>query len=378
MDELIRRFDAIADGDLMLCPGRGLAYQRDMSIRVPVDYFAKCHQYDGTEIAARLNKARVAFVAKHAGERRAVDIGIGDGAFIRARPGTCGIDTDPQAAAWLRERELWADDLSRFTVFTMWDVIEHCEQPGLYFRALPEAGWLFCCLPIFDTVTRIRLSKHYRPGEHLYYFTERGFLNWMAEYRFRLVERAEHEIAAGRDAILSFAFCKDLPGYHATVEQYRKLYEPFYGASSRELYLDLIAPLVLARNPSSILDYGCGRSDLAAHFWADGRRRIAWYDPAIPGMQTMPEGEFDLVLCCDVLEHIRLEDVGRVLAEVRAKSRHAIFTISLRPARAKLPDGRNAHVTLLSAGEWGRWIKDVFGPVATVPTPWDHILMLRA
>jgi 2-polyprenyl-3-methyl-5-hydroxy-6-metoxy-1,4-benzoquinol methylase len=92
----------------------------------------------------------------------------------------------------------------------------------------------------------------------------------------------------------------------------------------------------------------------------------------------MPEGEFDLVICCDVMEHIPMAEVGRVLSEIKRKSDKALFTISMRPARARLPDGRNAHVTLLTAKEWMRWIKDVFGSVAEVEhDKSDHILMAR-
>lgn len=381
MDELIRRYDATPDGDLMLCPTRGVAWQRDMArYRVAYDeaYYEKYVGYEGSEIERALTRGRIELVGRHVGADRAVvDIGVGCGTFVAARPNTWGTDINPRAVERLKAEGRYAADVSGFAAHTYWDVIEHIEQPGLYFRTVPDGGHLFCALPVFDDLAEIRQSKHYRPGEHLYYWTERGFVDWMAEYRFRLVEQSDHEIRAGREAIQAFAFVRDRPGYHETLAQYRRLYEPHYGASATGLYLDLVAPLVLARDPGSILDWGCGRSDLAAHFWADGRRRIARFDPAIPGCETMPEGEFDLVLCLDVMEHIRMEDVGRVLAEIRAKSASVLFVISLRPARAKLPDGRNAHVTLLTAGEWTRWISDVLGRATKVATPWDHVLMLR-
>jgi hypothetical protein len=70
--------------------------------------------------------------------------------------------------------------------------------------------------------------------------------------------------------------------------------------------------------------------------------------------------------------------VDTVLSQIREKSGTAIFTISTKLARAKLPDGRNAHVTLLTRGEWTRWISDVFGPVETLPTNMEHELLLLA
>lgn len=376
---MIRRFHAIEDGDLMLCEARGIAYQRDMNHRVIYDaaYFDKCAGYEDQEIARKINAARIDLVNRHVGENCAVlDVGIGSGEFIKKRGTTHGYDINPAGLAWLKERDLYSEDFGKFVAFTFWDVIEHVEDPDQYFRAMTDGSWLFTSLPVFADLKRIRESRHYRPGEHLYYWTEQGFVDWMALHRFEIVEVNASETDAGRDSIKSFAFRKTRPGYHDTVAQYRQLYQPFYG-STAYLYFEQIAREVLALNPGSVLDYGCGRGDLVAHFWADGRRRIAKYDPAVPQHETMPDGSFDLVLCTDVMEHILMADVDMVLREIRRKSHKVLFTISLRPARAKLPDGRNAHVTLLSAKEWTRWIADVFGKAVHVPTQWDHILMLR-
>lgn len=382
MDALVARFDAIPDGDLMLCPMRGVAYQTDMAAgRVPyaADYWEKYRSYEGSEIARRINAGRVALVDRHAGAAASVvDVGIGSGEFIRSRPGpTFGTDVNPLARQWLCAGARWASRLDAFGAFTFWDVLEHLEDPDVYLRQIPDGSYLFACLPIFGRLVDVRSSRHYKPGEHLYYWTEPGFVAWMEERRFALLERADFETAAGRDGIVSFAFHRTLPGYHATIEQYAAMHGRTYGASATGLWLDLIAPEVVRLDPASIIDFGCGRSDLLAHFWADGRRRLARYDPAIPAFKAMPEGRFDLAICCDVMEHIRLEDVDRVLREIAAKADRVIFTISLRPARARLPDGRNAHVTLLTAGEWIRWIASIFGRAERVETQAEHLLMLR-
>lgn len=380
MDALVARFDSIADGDLTICPARGVAYQRGMAVSANYGdaYFARYQSYEGTEIARQINAGRVALVDEHVGAGSpVVDIGVGSGEFIRARPGTMGQDINPAAIDWLRRKNLWVEKMSEFSAFTFWDVLEHVPEPDRYFRKIPDRAHLFCCLPIFAELGRIRESRHYKPGEHLYYWTERGFVDWMAEYRFGLLERRDFEIAAGRDSIVSFAFRRNLPGYRDTVAQYAEMHGRAYGASATELWLDLVAAEVVKINPASIIDYGCGRSDLLAHFWADGRRRLARYDPAIPAFKEKPAGRYDLAICCDVMEHIRLEDVDRVLGEIKALADRVLFTISLRPARARLPDGRNAHVTLLTAGEWSRWISSIFGRAVRIPTGHGHLLMLK-
>ena len=57
-------------------------------------------------------------------------------------------------------------------------------------------------------LNKIRESKHYRPGEHLLYWTEKGFVDWMFEKGFRFLEKRTFEIQAGREDILSFAFIR--------------------------------------------------------------------------------------------------------------------------------------------------------------------------
>lgn len=379
MDEIIGRFDAVKDGsDLMRCDHRGVAYQRDMSR--PIDYGLGYWQHyvdlEGGEIANKINDARIALVNEFAGARTEVlDVGIGSGDFIRRRPHTFGTDVNKLAQKWLTQHNKLGR-IENFSAFTFWDVIEHIPTPDLYFRQMPDKCFLFTCLPTFNDLRWVRKSKHYKPNEHFYYWTETGFVDWMAERRFRLLDKRYDETKAGRESITSFAFKRDLPGYHETIDQYRQMYQPNYGASAY-LYFDKIAQEVKNLNPGSILDYGCGRSDLVAHFWLDGRRKIAKYDPAIPQFKEMPEGQFDLCICCDVMEHIRIADVDRIFSEIKAKAKNIIFTISMKPARAKLPDGRNAHISLLSASEWTRWVTEVFGRAFRVPVHDDEILMLK-
>lgn len=209
MDPFIAQFDGAPDGDLMIAEGRGVAWQRDASRLVPYDqaYFDKYVGYAGSPIAERINRGRVDFVDCHVGAgARVLDIGIGCGEFIRRRANTCGFDVNPAGVRWLKENEAYSEDFGAFAAFTFWDVLEHVPNPATYFEAMPDGCHVFACLPIFEDLRKIRASKHYRPNEHLYYFTATGFARWMALYGFRLLDMATFESAAGRDSILSFAF----------------------------------------------------------------------------------------------------------------------------------------------------------------------------
>lgn len=211
MDRYIASFMPSSDGDLVLCPDHGVAYQLDMSHRIEVPYFDKCGGYEGQEIARKINAGRIALVNQYVGSYADVlDVGVGSGEFIKSRPYTFGYDIDPEAVKWLKATARYTRNFAGFLAFTFWDVLEHVENPADdYFRHISAGSHLFTCLPIFADLKRIRESRHYRPGEHLYYWTESGFVEWMRRHRFVLLERDDFETRAGRDSILSFAFRRE-------------------------------------------------------------------------------------------------------------------------------------------------------------------------
>lgn len=208
MDRFIEAFPAVADGDLMLCQEHGVAYQRDQTALVDYgeEYFDKCRGYEGQEIAERINAGRIEFVLRNFGPGRMLDVGVGSGEFIKRRPHTFGIDVNPAAVRWLREAGRLADNLDCFGAYSFWDVLEHVPTPEDYLRHCYLRSFVFLSMPIMPSLDRIRESKHYRPGEHLYYWTERGLVEWMAWHGFALVDASDFETRAGRESIQSFAF----------------------------------------------------------------------------------------------------------------------------------------------------------------------------
>lgn len=212
MDSVIKNYKAVADKDLMLCRDNGVAYQADMSQLVPYDkdYMNKCASYEGMEIARRINAARVALVSCFAmGD--VLDVGIGSGEFIRTRgEGTYGTDVNPAAREWLAVEGLLRDDLESFHHFTFWDVLEHIPSPQDYLSRMPFGSFVFASLPIFNSLSSIRSSRHYRPGEHLYYWTHQGFISWARGHGFVCHHSNIAETLAGRDSITSFVMQKVL------------------------------------------------------------------------------------------------------------------------------------------------------------------------
>lgn len=208
MDRFIAAMPGEADADLVLCRENGIAYQADMTPTAAYDesYFDKCKSYEGQAIADAINAGRMALVNSFIGVNRCCDVGIGSGEFIRHRPNTWGTDVNPAALAWLREAGLLATNLNEFAALTFWDVLEHVPTPADYLKVIPLHGFVFTSVPIMASLDVIRQSKHYRPGEHLYYFTEAGFTQWMDAHGFACLAHETFEIDAGREAIHSYAF----------------------------------------------------------------------------------------------------------------------------------------------------------------------------
>lgn len=208
LDRFIAQLPAEEDGGLMLCREHGIAYQKDRGFVMAYDeeYYDKCKSYEDQEIALKINAGRIALVNKYVGQNRIADIGIGSGEFIKKRPNTHGHDVNPVAIEWLKRNDLWAEYLGEYSGLSFWDVLEHVKDPEIYLSKIQLHGFCFVSIPIMYGLGAIRLSRHYRPGEHLYYFTEDGFKDYMEIHGFVCLETQSFEIEAGRESILSFAF----------------------------------------------------------------------------------------------------------------------------------------------------------------------------
>lgn len=99
----------------------------------------------------------------------------------------------------------------------------------------------------------------------------------------------------------------------------------------------------------TVLDYGCGEQTLAKAL--KDRRPVLGYDPGVEGREGKPK-PCDLVVSTDVLEHIEPDKLDAVLAHILSLAGRGVYlVIACRPAKAILPDGRNAHL-IVESPEW--------------------------
>jgi hypothetical protein len=138
------------------------------------------------------------------------------------------------------------------------------------------------------------------------------------------------------------------------IAQYAELHRGARYGDSACAYKRTLDLALLELRPRVVLDYGCGQSDLSAHIQVGAA--FHRYDPAIPALAKLPVTRADLVINTDVMEHIPKADADDVLADIRRISARAVFVIATRPALTILPNGENAHCTIMPAKWWLRKI----------------------
>jgi len=200
------------DNDLYYCGG--LAYQKDMSQQIEYgkEYYENYLDYDHSPIADELNHLRVKITEKYC-KNPLLDIGIGSGRFITSSSlKVYGYDINPYSIAWLQEREIFIDpykSVPNVDGWTFWDSLEHFRSPTEILQLISPGNYLFISIPIFEDIKGVKESKHFKPGEHYYYFTSTGLIKFLKSLNFKYIEHNDLETKLGRQDITTFVFRKE-------------------------------------------------------------------------------------------------------------------------------------------------------------------------
>ena len=133
-----------------------------------------------------------------------------------------------------------------------------------------------------------------------------------------------------------------------------------------------IKQLIEKTGAVTVLDYGSGKGrqydpkplqidgegawDGVLDYW--GVDEVVCFDPAYPPYSNPPSERFHGVISTDVLEHCPEDDIPWIVDEMFSFAERFVFaTIACYPARKRLPNGENAHVTLRDP-DWWRTIFD--------------------
>lgn len=181
-------------------------------------YFERYAEQSATPMGRSLNAFRCEFVRRNVGDASTVlDIGIGSGAFLETMaektPASVlkGWDVNLVALAWLDARgwivhPAWTG-FANIPCMTFWDSLEHIPNPA----AIVSRCRVACVsIPIFKDERHALASKHFRPDEHYWYFTERGLIQWFKRLGFACIDKSTGESKLGREGIGTYAFRRPL------------------------------------------------------------------------------------------------------------------------------------------------------------------------
>lgn len=141
-----------------------------------------------------------------------LDVGIGSGSFLSFMVDSFdvrGMDVNPLGIDWLKRHGMWCENIFEveWDVVTFWDSMEHISNAHTFIQEL-KTNAICVSLPVFRDESAVFISKHFKPGEHLHYFTVEGFVDWMADLGFALWSFNRDEGLVGREGIGSFSFRK--------------------------------------------------------------------------------------------------------------------------------------------------------------------------
>lgn len=180
-----------------------MGFHPEPPIKYDSDYFAMYQEYDHSEIADEINLARLRLFKGYAGVDH-IDVGIGGGRFCRETK-CFGYDVNPAARRWLNDVKKYRDPLKHNPEsISLWDVLEHIPDPSDVLNCVTKR--VLVSIPIFRDCEHVLKSKHYKPGEHVWYFTREGIIHFMSVFGFYCEMDDDREAQAGREDIHTFVF----------------------------------------------------------------------------------------------------------------------------------------------------------------------------
>jgi hypothetical protein len=161
-----------------------------------LDYFEKMLRLNSIN-AERIHKIRWEWI-KDLNSQKVLDYGSGVGWFRAFRPSgveVCSYDIGNFPQTGIK--------LMMYDVVCFWDVLEHLPDFGIIEPILALARNVSVSIPIIEG--DLSESKHFKPGEHLHYFTQKSIRSLFANYGF-IVSKTGTPECPPRESIHSFIF----------------------------------------------------------------------------------------------------------------------------------------------------------------------------
>src|SRR6266481_9288551 len=162
-------------------------------------------------------------------------------------------------------------------------------------------------------------------------------------------------------------------------DKYRAMWqhEPYRKYSPGETLLSDAIAVLVPEAGASFIDFGCGTGRAAVGLLATGYPTIGidLADNCLDRTVSVPLLIADLAhiphvvanygLCCDVMEHIRPEDVGAVLRGIHRSCEYGVFfSIALCPDIFGATIGEPLHLSVQPAEWWEERLKELWPEVS--------------
>ncbi len=167
-----------------------------------------------------------------------------------------------------------------------------------------------------------------------------------------------------------FKLIKDYKEIHTKGTKNKSPKETYNGLSTIN-FAEIIKKIINKNECKTLFDYGSGKGDRyfnksflnnkeyppLSEYW---NINPTLFDPGVPYPIPNSKESFDITISIDVLEHIPEEDLAWVIREIFEFSKNIVFiNIACYAAKATLPNGKNAHVSVFNPWWWHGFISSI-------------------
>lgn len=200
---------------LSACPVCKHIWQTGLKITAVYDANYVHSRYDAYPTTEAMSYLRLGFVKAFARNGRILDVGYGNGSFLKkaAKAGFSAFGNDVHGADYgIQEVPLDEAANGSWDVVTFFDSLEHFSDLALPRTLAQRARTIVISIPCRPEEFPSRLEwRHYRPGEHLHYFSRYSLELFFASHhavasRSDVEDTIRGKLPSGEQNILTMAF----------------------------------------------------------------------------------------------------------------------------------------------------------------------------